>query len=392
MRSDPGPAVVSDERALSSVIEDAAGASRLAVDVEASGMFAYRAQACTVQLAWGHPVRVAVVDALATSIAPLAPLLGPKGPVKIVHDVGFDARLLGEMGIELGNVHDTAIAARMLGRAATGLASLLDAELGVHVSKSLQHHDWRIRPLDDRLLAYLAADVVYLEALESKIWSEVTGVTGTDIEDAVLEETRHRIATAMAALAAPISPPYVRVKGAHKLGARELAALRTIAELREAEAQRRDVPPHNVASADALLAIARARPATVEALGNVRGIGTASLGERAFAEAIVQALRVAPESIPDEERAHFEGPSLPTDLVRARRGREARLLAWRRAEAKRRGVDEQVVLPGHCVHDTVDADVTTVGELSRVPGIGTFRVARDGEAIVAAARGEGPDP
>jgi len=352
-------------------------------------MFAYRAQACTVQLAWGHPVRVAVVDALATSISPLAPLLGPTGPVKIVHDVGFDARLLGETGIELGNVHDTAIAARMLGRAATGLASLLDAELGVHVSKSLQHHDWRIRPLDDRLLAYLAADVVHLEALEAKIWTEVTGV---GIEDAVLEETRHRVATAMAALAAPVSPPYVRVKGAHKLGARELAALRTIAELREAEAQRRDVPPHNVASAEALLAIARARPATVEALGKVRGIGTASVVERAFAEAIVRALGVAPDAIPEDERAHFDGPRLPAELVKARRGREARLLAWRRAEAKRRGVDEQVVLPGHCVHDTVDADVTTVGELSRVPGIGTFRVARDGEAIVAAARGEGPDP
>lgn len=389
MPSDPGPAVVSDERALASVIEDAAGASRLAVDVEASGMFAYRAQACTVQLAWGHPVRVVVVDALATSIAPLASLLGPKGPMKIVHDVGFDARLLGETGIELGNVHDTAIAARMLGRAATGLASLLDAELGVHVSKFLQHHDWRTRPLDDRLLTYLAADVVHLEALETKIWSEVTGV---GIEDAVLEETRHRVATAMASLAAPVSPPYVRVKGAHKLGARELAALRTIADLREAEARRRDVPPHNVASADALLAIARARPTTFEAVGKVRGIATASAVERAFAEALVQALRVAPDAIPDEERVHFEGPRLPADLAKARRGREARLLAWRRSEAKRRGVDEQVVLPGHCVHDTVDADVTTVRELSRVPGIGAFRVERDGEAIVAAARGEGPDP
>jgi ribonuclease D len=163
-----------------------------------------------------------------------------------------------------------------------------------------------------------------------------------------------------------------------------------IAALREAEAERRDVPPHNVASADALLAIARARPATLAVLGKTRGIATTSSVERAFAESLVQALRTAPEDIPGDERAYFESPRTPADVVKARRGRETRLLAWRREAAKLRGVDEQVVLPGHCVHDTVDADVATVGDLSRIPGIGTFRVTRDGEAIVRAMRGDVP--
>jgi ribonuclease D len=389
MRSDHGPLVVSDERALSRVIESAGAANRVAVDVEASGMFAYRARTCTVQLAWGQPAQVAVVDALATSIVPLASLLGRDGPVKIIHDVGFDARLFAESGIELGNVHDTATAARMLGRVATGLASLLEAELGVHVSKALQHHDWRIRPLDERLLVYLATDVAHLEALELKIWGEVHAL---GIEDAVLEETRHRVATALAAVATPVPPPYARIKGAARLEPRELAALRVIAELRESEAHRRDVPPHNVASADALIAIARARPTTVDALVKVRGIATASPAERAFAGALVQALATAPDEVPSEDRRYFETPRLPPDVVKARRGRETRLLAWRRGEAKRRGVDEQVVLPGHCVHDTVDAEVTTVGDLARIAGIGAFRVARDGEAIVAAMRGDGPAP
>jgi ribonuclease D len=389
MRSDHGPLVVSDERALSRVIESAATAPRIAVDVEASGMFAYRARTCTVQLAWGLPAQVAVVDALATSIVPLAALLGQDGPVKIIHDVGFDARLFGESGIVLGNVHDTATAARMLGRTATGLASLLDAELGIHVSKALQHHDWRIRPLDDRLLAYLATDVAHLDALESKIWGEVHSL---GIEDAVLEETRHRVATALAAVAAPALPAYARVKGAARLAPRELAALRVLAELREAEAQRRDIPPHNVASADSLIAVARSRPATMDALAKLRAVATTSPVERAFAEALVRALTTAPDEVPGDERAYFDMPRLPPDVVKARRGRETRLLAWRRGEAKRRGVDEQVVLPGHCVHDAVDADVTTVGDLSQIPGIGAFRVARDGEAIVAAVRGDGPAP
>src|SRR6185312_8592648 len=155
MRTTPVPPrsiVVEDDHRLRDVIAAAGAAERLAVDVEASGMFAYRARTCTLQLAWDGGEKVAVVDALATSIEPLRELLGDSGPVKIVHDVAFDARLLAESGIALGNVHDTAVAARMLSRAATGLATMLEVELGVRIAKTMQQHDWRVRPLDDKML------------------------------------------------------------------------------------------------------------------------------------------------------------------------------------------------------------------------------------------------
>src|SRR5580704_11273772 len=83
------------------------GEALLAVDVESDGLFAYRARVCTVQLGWGD--RVAVVDALTADVTALAELLGEGGPVKIVHDVGFDARVLAEAGVAFGNVHDTSI-------------------------------------------------------------------------------------------------------------------------------------------------------------------------------------------------------------------------------------------------------------------------------------------
>src|SRR5579862_9482477 len=86
--------VVSTESDVRAVAAAAARAERIAFDVEASGMFAYRARPCTVQLAWDGGERIAVVDVLAAPLAPLARLLGPDGPVKIVHDVAFDARLL----------------------------------------------------------------------------------------------------------------------------------------------------------------------------------------------------------------------------------------------------------------------------------------------------------
>jgi ribonuclease D len=382
--------LVEREDGLPDLVAEARDAPRLAVDLEASGMFTYRARICTVQLAWGAATHVAVVDALAVPVPGLGPLLGASGPTKIVHDVAFDARLLAEVGVELGNVHDTAIAARMLGRAATGLASLLESELGLRIAKDRQQDDWRIRPLDAEMLAYLAADVTHLEALEAVLWREVTE---RGIEPEVLEETRYRLGTARTAANDPSTlPAYVRVKGVEKLAERERAVLRVVAAVREQEAQRRDVPPYRVMPAEALIAIARARPRTASEIARMRGVSTSSPSARALVDELARQVASAPDTLPEAERALFERPRPPAAETKARRERETRLLAWRRAEAKRRGVDEQVVLPGHCAKDTVESNATTVEELARVSGIGAFRVVRDGEAIVQALRGEGPSP
>jgi len=42
------------------------------------------------------------------------------------------------------------------------------------------------------------------------------------------------------------------------------------------------------------------------------------------------------------------------------------------------------VLPGHCLQDLADLDEPGIADLANVPGLGAFRVERDGEAIVAA--------
>lgn len=379
--------VVDREADLAELVGEAWGAGRLAVDLEASGMFAYRARICTVQLAWQAAERIAIVDALAVPVVGLGKLLAVEGPTKVVHDVAFDARLLAESGVELGNVHDTAVAARMLGRAATGLASLLESELGIHIPKGMQQDDWRIRPLDAEMLQYLAADVAHLEALEGALWREVLE---RGIEPEVLEETRYRLACASAAAREPHdAPPYLRIKGVEKLSESERAVLRAIATVREREAERRDVPPHRVAPSDALVAIVRARAAKPRDIARVRGIGTSTPAARAFVEEVARAVAAAGDTLPEEERALFDRPRPPPTETRARRERETRLMAWRRAQAKERGVDEQVILPGHCAKDAIDDVVTSVEQLTLVPGIGAFRIARDGEAIVRALRGEG---
>jgi ribonuclease D len=381
------PILAADEATVARVCALVAPAARLALDVEGSGMHAYRAQVCTLQLAWASGSAVAIVDALAVPLAPLRDVLGPEGPVKIVHDVAFDARILAESGILLGRVHDTSVAARMLGRSATGLSALLDAELGVHVEKALQHHDWRIRPLDDRMRRYLTEDVQHLEALESKLWKELEEKA---IGEAVLEETRYRIECAAAgARDARDEPAYFRVKGVEKLRDRELAALRAVAEVREREAKERDVPPHRVASAEALVLLAKTRPNCAAEVARVRGVD-AGPGSVAFLDEVARALTSAPEAVPDDEWRRLFPPKPPAEEVRSRKEREARLLAWRRREAARRGVDEQVLLPGHCLRDAAASNAASADDLAAIPGIGRFRVQRDGESILRVLRAEEP--
>ncbi len=204
----------------------------------------------------------------------------------------------------------------------------------------------------------------------------------------MLEETRYRLACAAAASRAPSpGPPYLRVKGVERLAERELAVLRLVAGLREEEAKRRDEPPHRVASNEALLAIARARPTTGAEVARLRGPRRQTADDDGFAAEVARAVRSAGESLPACEREWFERPRVSATVAKERRNREGRLLAWRRAEAARRLVDEQVVLPGHCVKEAVQSEVSSVGELSGVAGIGEFRVARDGVAIVLALRG-----
>ncbi|MBX3232301.1 MAG: HRDC domain-containing protein [Labilithrix sp.] len=377
--------MVADERGLAAVAERLAGAPVLAVDVESNGLFKYRASLCTLQLATPDAEPI-VVDALATPLAPLARVLAESGPRKIVHDIAFDARILAESGVLLGNVFDTSLAARMLGRTATGLAALLQSELGVAMDKKLQHHDWTERPLERQHIAYLEADVAHLPALAARLEREVAE---RGIAAEIEEETRYRLAQAAASVAAgDPRAPYLRMKGIDRVAREELPLLRRLAEVREAEARALDVPPYKVIGPDVLFAIAKARPRTMDELTRVKN-ALAGHRARAIAPKLLAAVAqgVADGAIPDADAALLERPRLPSAQIKARRAREHRLTAWRRAEAKRRGVDEQVVLPGHCLQDLADLEDATLAAIAAVPGIGAFRIEQSAAALLAALHG-----
>ncbi|WP_437972470.1 ribonuclease D [Sorangium sp. So ce260] len=383
------PCLVEREGDLARLVERAARADALAVDVEANGLFAYRPRLCTVQLAFleGDDIAVAVVDALRVPVAPLAPLLGAAGPPKVLHDLTFDARMLAEAGAPLASVRDTSVAARMLGFAATGLAALLSAELGVKVDKQLQQHDWGRRPLSDAELRYLADDVLHLLPLDARL-AERGRALG--IEDEIAEECAYKLATALGPPRDP-RPAYARIKGAQALDPEGRAILRRLVAAREAAAEQADVPAFKVVASEVLLELAQRRPARADDVRAVRGAaaGRAASSVAAWLRAIEQGR--SDGDVPEDERALFQPARPPRKELAVRRAMESRITAWRRAEAKARKVDEQVVLPGHCAQELVElalarghAEGAAVdAAIARIPGLGARRLARYGGALAA---------
>jgi ribonuclease D len=383
-----GATVVTTRAELARIVSAARAAPLLAVDAEGNGLFAYRARLCTVQLAWqeGDRTQIAVVDTLAVDPAPLGELLERSGPIKVLHDFTFDVKLLAEAGVELDNVRDTSVQARMLGRKATGLASLLSSELGIVVTKELQQHDWSKRPLRPAELTYLATDVRHLAALYDKLSLETHTL---DIEEEVLVECAFKRDSA---LAPPREkrPAYLRVKGTDALDPPSLAVLRRLVMEREAIAELWDTPPFKVAGNETLLFLAQRKPACLDELRRIkRGISPrlADCGERLLT-AIATGLTEG--AVPATDLA-VEG-RLDRAAAAARRAREKRLSAWRRAEAQARGLDEQVILPGHCLAELVALETADLRSVAEIRGLGTKRYERYGATLRALLEGPLPLP
>jgi ribonuclease D len=351
--ADP-PEVITREADLSEVVRRALAAERVAVDVEANGLFAYRPRACVVQLAWneGGRIEIALIDTLAVPLSGLSPLLDAPSPLKIFHDLAFDARLFLAEGISIAGVRDTYVAAQLCGYQALGLSALLASELGITIDKRLQQNDWSRRPLGHDERVYLAGDVAYLPELDRLLGEKAVelGIVGE-----ILDDSEHKLRSASRP-PRDGRPAYARARGAETLDAAGQAVLRRLYLLRDRAAEARDVPPFTVAPNDVLVEMARRKPTALEALPSSRSLSheRSGIAAREWLQAVEAGL--ADGDVPPEER-RSAGVKPDREAVLRRRLLGDAVASWRRAEAARRGVDEQVVLPGRCVAEWVEVVV-----------------------------------
>lgn len=370
--------VASSAAELDALLDALTGARRIALDVEGNGLYAYRAALCVLQLAWPAEegaVEIGIIDPFAVDIRPLAGILGETGPIKVLHDLTFDARLLFESGIRLGNVHDTSVMAQLLGEQKSGLASLVESHFGVHVSKGLQDHDWAKRPFSDEELAYLAQDVRFLLDLDDAL---ARAVRDKGIDAEVDAECHYKLATAFEP-PRDQRAPHARVKGYSSLGARSKAVLKRLCEARELIAEEQDVPPFRIAPNGMLLAMAEKRP---DDEASVQRLCRRHRAAR-YADDWLTAIAKGEKDAPEPKEASPLGESLSAAEQARLKMLKAKLTEWRKKEAAERQVTLQVVVPGHCMSEVAaalaarpnDPDAL-LDELSAIAGLGDARIDR----------------
>jgi ribonuclease D len=355
--------LIEDEHTLARWLAQAEGAIELGLDTEADGMFRYRARLCYVQLATRDAI--AVLDSLQVPVARVAALLSAGGPPKLLHDLAFDARLLAELGVALGPVFDTAIAARFLGVKATGLKSLLASELGIELDKAFQQADWGERPLPEGALPYLADDVRHLGRLAAQLRARLAE---RDITAEVADECAYALAEAQRARA-PQSA-FSRFPNTRELSPRARARLYALADAREQLAEQRDVPSGRLVPSGLLVSWASEREPSESTLARFLAPDEIAVLREAFARGDAE------RDAPDAELARLYAPAPPAALIKLHKRRRALLVAFRERAAAERGVDAQVVLPGHCITDLVHCDALLPELLRDVAGLGERRLER----------------
>jgi ribonuclease D len=310
-------------------------AGRFALDTEADSMHAYFHKVCLIQVTADEENMI--IDPLALEPGDLNPLWevvgDPVVPV-LMHGSDYDIRILDrDYGARVAGLEDTQVMALLLGEEKTGLAALLDKELGVVLDKRFQRADWGRRPLKRAQLIYGAADTAHLMELTSRLrrrledegrwhWAEE--------EFRKLEGVRHHA----------VEPdPYFfeRIKGARALRGADRDRLFSLHQWRDLQARKKDVPPFKVIGNKPLILLATESPSNLDDLADVDGVGPNAV--RRWGREILRLLR-RPEIAPERIRL----PRVPTPEAAVRK-RAKELTAVRDARAGEVGLQAGLLCP-----------------------------------------------
>lgn len=245
-----------------------ATAKFVTVDTEFMRERTYWPILCLIQL--GGPQDAAAVDALAEGIdlSPVHELMRNRNVLKVFHaarqDLEIFYRDMGEMPVP---VFDTQVAAMVCGFGDQAAYDTLAAKLAkAHIDKSSRFTDWSRRPLSERQLQYAIADVTHLRVVYEKLAAKLQKNKRADW---LVEE--------MAQLVDPATYDTDPREAWRRLKPRApsqklLRVLREVAEWREREAQRLDIPRNRVLRDESVLEIAAHAPTDAEQLARTRGL------------------------------------------------------------------------------------------------------------------------
>ncbi len=352
---------------LQTLAEELQRHERIGVDTEANSLHAYREQVCLLQ--FSTPTTDYLVDPLALdSLAPLVPVFASPAVEKIFHAAEYD--ILGlhrDFGFEFANLFDTMASARILGYEKVGLGALLEKHFGIRLEKRFQKADWGQRPLSPEMLDYARLDTHFLIPLRDILHKQLEA---KDLLPLAQED--------FARLTHPLEgngrPPLWQ-RGGHHLSPQQTAVLEALWHYREAEAERRNVPPFKVLDDKTLVALTRALPRNIGELRRVPGMRGARV--RHHGQGVLNAIRKGLKAPPRK----VERLPRPDDAYRERLDA---LRRWRQQASARTSMPSDVVLPKPHMQAIAAANPQTLEELKPLMADIPWRFDRFGEEILQA--------
>ncbi len=260
----------------------------ITVDTEFMRERTYYAKLCLIQIS--GPDKDAVgVDVLAgdeeLDLQPIWDLFANKNIVKVFHAARQDLEIVYQLSGTLpAPLFDTQIAAMVCGYGdQVGYEALVNDICKAKADKSSQFTDWSHRPLSQKQITYALNDVIFLKDIYENLKNRLDK---KERSDWVLEETQHLLDPSLYQF--PPREAWQRLK-LRSPKARDLAVLRELAQWREEESQKKDVPRSRILKDETLLDLTYQKPRTEADLARIRGV-SADMSKGKFGKLILDAM------------------------------------------------------------------------------------------------------
>jgi len=277
--------------------EQISKADWIALDTEFIREKTYYPKLCLLQIA--TPDALACIDPLALDdLTPVLDVIFDESINKVMHSGRQDMEIFFHLrGKPPSPVFDSQIAALLLGyQEQIGYGNLVKELLGIELEKLHTRADWSLRPLSADQLKYAADDVVYLVEIYQRITEKLEEMGRLDW----LREDFERLVSPEL-YANPPEQAWLKVKGGNRLRGASLSVMQALSKWREQTAQCKDRPKGWILRDDALVDIARHKPASMDALGKIRGLGEGLIRNsgKILVDLVNEAESTQPKPFPD---------------------------------------------------------------------------------------------
>lgn len=343
---------------------------RVAIDLEANSMYAYREQVCLVQIT--IPGQDYIVDPLAIpKLDGFGAILADAAIEKVFHAAEYDLKLLKQQfGWTLTNLFDTMWAARILGYDRFGLASLLEQFYETNLNKRYQKSNWCKRPLSAAQLSYAQLDTHYLLQLRHDLAAELAEAGRTEEADHIFAEQTYVTVTDHT-----FDPEsFWQIHGVYDLNRQGQAIARALHIYRDEQAAKRNQPLFKIFSDKTLLQLAAEAPTHQGQLQAIHGMTRGQI--RRYGTQILETIEQGKQDPPPAFPKRTKRP--PEAVV----NRYDRLHLWRKQRAQKRGVESDVIISKNALWSIAQENPQTIADLAQIDMVGEWRCRWYGEELL----------